>query len=180
MSSFFVRDATTADAAACAAIYAPYVEDTAITFETEIPSAAEMASRIREAQVAHAWIVLEETSRNGAGDIVGYAYAGPFAKRSAYQWATEVSVYLDVSKRRSGGGRALYAELLPRLEQRGFRIIAACMTLPNDASVGLHTSLGFETVATFADIGWKLGTWHTTSWMQLRLGGGLTPPAPLH
>jgi L-amino acid N-acyltransferase YncA len=188
MSSFFVRDATAADAAACAAIYAPYVEETAITFETVVPSVDEMAARIRDAQISHAWLVLEERTDGQAenhaesdaeSDVVGYAYAGAFAKRSAYQWATEVSVYLDVSKRRSGGGRALYAELLPRLEQRGFRIITACMTLPNDASVGLHKSLGFETVGTFADIGWKLDAWHTTSWMQLRLDGGTTAPAPL-
>lgn len=164
MSSLTVRDATPADAALCARIYAPYVSDTAITFEEVAPDAAQMADRIAAAQRQHAWLVLV----NG-GVVVGYAYAGPFAQRAAYRWAAEVSVYLDPSARGLGGGRALYAALLPRLTERGFQIAMACMTLPNEASVGLHRALGFEPVATYADIGWKIGAWHTTAWMQLRL-----------
>src|SRR3954471_23148710 len=126
-----VREATEHDAAACAAIYAPYVTDSAISFELEPPSAAEMAARIAS---AHDWLVLEDD----AGRVVGYAYAGLFAPRAAYRWATEVSVYLEPGFERRGGGRTLYETLLPRLASRGFRMAIAGMTLPNDASVGLH------------------------------------------
>lgn len=177
MSSFTVRDATPADAARCREIYAPYVESTAITFEEEVPSIDEMAGRITSARAAHAWLVLDDETPEGPRTI-GYAYAGAFAKRAAYRWAAEVSVYLEVGGSRRGGGRALYGALLPRLVERGFRIAMACMTLPNAASVGLHESLGFERVATYPDVGWKLGAWHTTAWMQLRLPGVSDPAAP--
>jgi L-amino acid N-acyltransferase YncA len=159
-----VRDARAADAAACAAIYAPYVTGTAITFETEPPSEGEMAARIETASSSYAWLVLEEDGR-----VVGYAYGGRFHARPAYRWAAEVSVYLETGRRRTGGGRALYQALLARLRERGFRIAIAGMTLPNEASVGLHEALGFEPVGTYRRIGYKLGGWHDVAWMQRRL-----------
>ncbi len=125
-----IRAATPADGAACAAIYAPYVTDTVISFETEPPTAAEMAARIA---AAHAWFVLED----GSG-IAGYAYASTFHPRAAYRWACEVSVYLELGRRRTGAGRALYDVLLPHLTERGYRTAIAGMTLPNAASEGLH------------------------------------------
>lgn len=171
-----MREARATDAAACAAIYAPYVTGTAITFETEPPSAGEMAARIEIASRGYAWLVLEEQ-----GHVVGYAYGGRFHVRPAYRWAAEVSVYLAPGRRRTGGGRALYEALLARLRERGFRIAIAGMTLPNEASVGLHEALGFEPVGTYRRIGYKLGDWHDVAWMQCRLlddvGGG-EPPEP--
>jgi L-amino acid N-acyltransferase YncA len=161
-----VRDATPDDAAACAAIYAPYVRDTAITFETEPPDAAEFARRIAAAIARHAWLVLLDEGR-----VTGYAYGGPFKERGAYRFACEVSVYLEQGLRRSGGGRALYAALLPRLAERGYRTAAAGMALPNEASVGLHRALGFTPVGTFRRVGWKLGRWHDVAWTQCDLGG---------
>jgi L-amino acid N-acyltransferase YncA len=156
-----VRDATGDDAEACAAIYAPYVTDTAITFEYDPPSAAEMGRRIDAAQRAHAWLVLEEEER-----LVGYAYAGPFKERAAYRWSSEVSIYLEPGRRRSGGGRLLYEALFARLAERGVRTLVAVMTLPNDASEGLHRALGFEPVGTLRRVGWKHGQWHDVAWMQ--------------
>lgn len=167
-----VRPAREGDAAACAAIYAPYVNDTAVTFETHPPSTAEMAQRIAASLRTHAWVVLEDQRR-----IVGYAYGGPFHSRPAYRWACEVSVYLELGRRRSGGGRALYEALLARLIQRGFRIAVAGMTLPNDASVGLHEAMGFQPVGTYRRIGFKLGAWHDVAWTQLTLGANSDPPA---
>jgi L-amino acid N-acyltransferase YncA len=166
-----VRDATEDDGAACAAIYAPYVTGTAITFEYEPPTAAEMAGRIAAAQQSHAWLVLEDDGR-----VVGYAYGGRHKERAAYRWSCEVSVYLEPGRRRSGGGRALYEALLDRLTERGFRTAVAGMTLPNDASVGLHAALGFEPVGTYRRIGWKLGAWHDVSWVQRELGPAGAPP----
>lgn len=168
-----VRDASEHDAEACAAIYAPYVTDTAITFETEPPTPDEMAARITTANATHAWLVLEDDD----GTVVGYAYGGPFKARAAYRWSCEVSVYLTLGMRRSGGGRALYTALLERLAQRGYRTVAAGMTLPNDASVGLHRAMGFEPVGTYRRIGWKHGAWHDVAWTQRVLAAGDDLPA---
>lgn len=168
-----VRDATPEDAAACAAIYAPYVTDTAITFETEPPDAEEMGERIAAAQRTHAWLVLEEDG----GRVVGYAYGGPFHRRAAYRWACEVSVYLERGRTRTGGGRALYDALLERMTGRGYRIAIGVMALPNEGSVGLHRALGFENSGTLRKVGWKHGRWHDVAWMQRRLGDAEDPPA---
>jgi L-amino acid N-acyltransferase YncA len=169
-----VRPATTADAAACAAIYAPYVTDTAITFETEVPSATEMARRIAAAGERHAWLVLED-----GGRVVGYAHGGPFRSRAAYRWACEVSVYVERGRSRTGAGRALYQALLDRLAARGYRIAVAGMTLPNDASVALHRALGFEPVGTYRRIGYKHGAWHDVAWAQRPLADDPgAPPEP--
>jgi phosphinothricin acetyltransferase len=166
-----VRDATEDDAGACAAIYAPYVTDSAVTFEYEPPSATEMARRITAAQRAHAWLVLEEEGR-----VVGYAYAGPFKERAAYRWSCEVSVYLEAGRRRSGRGRLLYEALFARLAERGFRTLVAVMTLPNDASEGLHRALGFEPVGTLRRVGWKHGQWRDVAYAQRSIGPDDGPP----
>jgi L-amino acid N-acyltransferase YncA len=167
-----VRDASERDAAACAAVYAPYVTDTAVTFESDPPSAADMAARIAAAQPNHAWLVLED-----GGRVVGYAYGGRFEPRAAYRWACEVSVYVEMGRRRTGSGRMLYEALLRRLAERGFRVAVAGMTLPNDASVGLQRAMGFEPVGTYRRIGFKHGRWHDVAWTQRTLGDGEDPPA---
>lgn len=171
-----IRDATDRDAQACAAIYATYVTDTAITFEEEPPSSDEMAQRIATAARTHAWLVLEDKGR-----VVGYAYGRMFNARAAYRWTCEVSVYLEAGRRRTGAGRALYEALLARLVQRGFRTAVAGMTLPNDASAGLHASMGFEPVGTLRRVGWKRGAWHDVAWVQRPLvaADANNPPAEL-
>jgi phosphinothricin acetyltransferase len=166
-----VRTATPADAAACAAIYAPYVTDTAISFETVPPGTEEMANRIAAALRSHAWVVLESE-----GTVLGYAYGGPFEPRAAYRWSCQVSVYVELGRRRTGAGRALYSALFARLAERGFRNAAAGMTLPNDASSGLHRAMGFEPVGTYRRIGWKHGAWHDVAWVQRALAAGEGPP----
>jgi phosphinothricin acetyltransferase len=177
MSELLVRDATADDAEACAAIYAPYVTGTTITFETEPPDVPEMARRIAKAQARHAFLVLELD-----GTVVGYAYAGPFKERAAYRWSCEVSVYLAADRQRRGGGRTLYEALLERLAARGYRMAAAGMTQPNEASGRLHAAMGFEPVGTYRAIGWKLGAPRDVLWVQRALGEplapGETPPEP--
>jgi L-amino acid N-acyltransferase YncA len=168
-----IRNAGADDAGRIAAIYAPYVRETAISFETEPPTAEEMARRIAEAQRAHAWLVLEQDA-----DVVGYAYGGPFMARSAYQWATTVSVYLESGRRRTGGGRALYEALFDRLAARGHRTALAAIALPNEASIGLHRALGFDEAGVYRRVGWKLGRWHDVAWYQRSLGDD-GPPEPL-
>jgi phosphinothricin acetyltransferase len=166
-----VRDASARDAEACAAIYAPYVLDTAITFESVPPSAAQMTERIAAAQRTHAWVVLQADD-----SVVGYAYGGPYKGRDAYRWSCEVSVYVERGRRRTGAGRALYEALFARLAERGYRTAVAGMTMPNDASVGMHRAMGFEPVGTYRRIGWKHGAWHDVAWTQRPLVAGSDPP----
>jgi phosphinothricin acetyltransferase len=171
-----IRDATAADAEACAAIYAPYVTDTPITFELDVPDAAAMAARIAAAAERYAWLVAED-----GGRVIGYAYGGPYKVRAAYRWACEVSVYVDRGHHRAGAGRALYDALLARLAARGYRMAIAGMTLPNDASVGLHRAMGFEPIGTYRRIGYKHGAWHDVAWTQRPLtsdSGDDQPPEP--
>lgn len=173
-SAFSLRSASERDAPACAAIYAPYVTDTAISFEDEPPTTAEFERRIADAVRTHAWLVLDDEND---GRVVGYAYGGPFKTRAAYRWSCEVSVYLEPGRRGTGGGRALYEALFPLLAARGYRRAMAGMTMPNDASAGLHRALGFEPVGTYRDVGWKLGRWHDVAWVQRSLATGDDPPA---
>ena len=168
-----IRDATVADAAACAAVYAPYVRETAVSFELEPPSDGEMATRIATALDAYAWLVAED-----AGEVLGYAYGSRFKSRPAYRFTCEVSVYLRPGLGRRGVGRALYDVLLPRLAAGGYRTAIAGMTLPNAASEALHRSCGFEPVGVFRGVGWKFGRWHDVLFVQRPLEPlePLTPP----
>ncbi|WP_432496577.1 GNAT family N-acetyltransferase [Kineococcus gypseus] len=182
MSPLSVRDATPDDAGACAALYAPYVRGTAVSFEEEPPDAAEVGRRIARAQQRHAWLVAEEAGADGPR-VVAYAYAGPFAARPAYRWSCEVSVYAETGRRRTGAGRLLYGELLARLERRGYHAVLAGVTEPNPASTGLHVATGFERVGTYRRVGFKHGAWHDVTWWQRRLGedagvGGRAPAEP--
>jgi phosphinothricin acetyltransferase len=162
------------DAAACAAIYAPSVESTPISFELTAPDAAGFARRIEKYAATHQFLVAEED-----GEVVGYAYACRWRERSAYDWAVEVSVYVDAAQQGKGVGRALYAELLDRLRAQGFRVAVAGITLPNPASIALHERLGFERVGALGRIGWKVGAWHDVGYWQLLLApDAADPPAP--
>ncbi|HEX6602830.1 MAG TPA: GNAT family N-acetyltransferase [Solirubrobacterales bacterium] len=176
MSQLNIRDADPArDAAACAAIYAPHVEDSVVSFEEEAPDSAEMVARIERYGTSHAWLVAERD-----GEVVGYAYATAFNERPAYRWSASVSVYIAEDARGQGVGRALYAALFERLRERGFRMACAGVTLPNEASVGLHESFGFEQVGVNREIGWKHGAWRDVGWLQLELApaGEGPPPEP--
>jgi L-amino acid N-acyltransferase YncA len=170
-----VRDAAPGDAAACAALYAPYVRETTVSFELEPPTPAEMAERIAAAQARHAWLVLEEDGR-----VVGYAYANRFSARPAYRWSVEVSIYLDRDHHRAGAGRRLYEALLARLAERGYRRAMAGTSLPNEASVAFHRALGFTPVGVYRQVGWKLGAWRDVAWVQRTIADGDEPPSEPH
>jgi len=174
-----IRLANPDDAAAIAAIYKPFVESTAVSFERTPPSGEEMASRIARGLARFPWLVCEHASR-----VFGYAYAGPHRAREAYQWSVESSVYVAADARRRGIGKALYASLFQVLRGQGFQNVFAGATLPNPASISLHESMGFQPVGVYRAIGYKLGRWHDTIWWQLRLGddrpaGVPEPPIPL-
>ena len=163
-----IRDADSArDAAACAAIYAPYVRDTAISFEDIPPTPAEMATRIERLIKTHAWLVAEDEN-----EILGYAYACPHRERAAYRWTTEVSAYVDARRRRHGAGRQLYDSLLNILTEQGYQVALAVIGLPNDPSVAFHESFGFEPAGVFHRLGFKFGEWWDVGWWQLDLASG--------
>ena len=160
------------DAAACASIYAPHVEASATSFEAEPPTAAEFAERIERTGATHPWLVAESE-----GEILGFAYACEHRTRAAYRWAADVSIYLAEANRGQGVGRALYEVLLERLREQRFRVACAGVTLPNEASVRLHESLGFAPVGVYRRIGWKAGAWRDVGWWQLDLSpDGEDPP----
>jgi phosphinothricin acetyltransferase len=176
MSELQIRDTDPArDADACAAIYAPHVDGSPVSFEERAPDAAEMRARIQRYGRSHAWLVAERE-----GHVAGYAYATAFNERPAYRWSASVSVYVAESARGAGVGRALYEALFERLRERGFRMACAGITLPNEASVGLHKSLGFERIGVNRSIGWKQGAWRDVGWFQLELApeGEGAPPEP--
>ncbi len=171
---WIVRDAIpVSDAAACLEIYAPFVRDTFVSFEELVPTLEDFTGRIRAATATHAWLVAER-----AGQVVGYAYASPHRSRAAYRWAVDVTVYVGPSHHRAGVGRRLYSELLERLRRQRFAVACAGVTLPNEASVGLHRAMGFEPVGVYRRIGWKMGAWRDVSWWQLELTPATAAPPP--
>jgi phosphinothricin acetyltransferase len=159
------------DAAACAAIYAPFVTDGAASFEEVAPTAAEFAARMQRTTRTHPWLVLED-----GGRVVGYAYACEHRARAAYRWAADVAVYVEPAHHGRGAGRRLYGALLGLLRRQGLRVACAGIALPNDASVGLHRAAGFELVGTYRSIGWKAGAWRDVAWLQLLLAPGDDDP----
>ncbi|WP_018177520.1 GNAT family N-acetyltransferase [Jongsikchunia kroppenstedtii] len=157
-----IRQAGIDDAAACAAIYTPYVIETPITLEYDAPSVVEMARRIEAALATHDWIVVEDDD----GTVFGYAYGGPYRGRAGFLYACEVSIYIDLNRHRTGAGKALYTTLFDRLAERGFKRAVAAVTMPNEPSVGIHTALGFEMVGVHQKIAWKFDRWVDMAYLQ--------------
>ncbi len=153
-----------ADAAACAAVYAPYVASSVVSLEAVPPTADEFTQRMTRIVERYPYLVAEEDGR-----VVAFAYASLHRERAAYRWACESSVYVDETQRRRGLGRALYTSLFDLLRRQGLQIVCAGITLPNDASIAIHESFGFELIGVYRRIGWKAGAWHDVGWWQLDL-----------
>jgi phosphinothricin acetyltransferase len=169
-----IRDADPArDGAGCAAVYAPFVEDSAASFEERAPSPEGFGERIERMSSTHPWLVA------AAGEeVIGFAYACPHRQRAAYRWAADVSVYVAPAHKRRGIGRALYGSLLPLLVRQGLHVACAGITLPNEPSVALHQSFGFTLVGVHRRIGFKQGRWWDVGWWQLELQEPETPAEP--
>jgi phosphinothricin acetyltransferase len=173
-----LRLATADDAPGVRAVYAPLVESSVISFEIVVPAVDEVATRITSRQPDHPWLVAEDEE-----GIAGYAYAGRFAARPAYDWSVETSVYLAERARGQGLGGRLCRALLAILTAQGYRQAMAGVALPNPASVRLHESVGYELVGVYRASGWKFGAWHDVGWWQRALDpqgdGAPAPPVPL-
>lgn len=173
MTTATIRLATAEDdARQIADIYAPFVRETAISFEMEPPAEAEMWRHIVSILESLPWLVCER-----AGEIWGYAYASPHRTRAAYQWAVDVAVYVRETHHRAGVGRALYTSLFAVLTLQNFRTACAGVTLPNPASVGLHEAMGFLAVGVYPNVGYKLGRWHDVGWWARPLQAYVDAPA---
>lgn len=172
-----IRTATSADAPAIAiaiaAIYAPIVNDTPFSLELEAPSVAEMRGRIETTLPRLPWLVGEDPQ----GRACGYVYASKFRERPGYQWAVEVTAYVRSDSRGSGVARQLYMRLFELLAELGYCQAVAAITLPNEASVGLHEALGFEPVARLHKVGYKHGAWRDVGYWQRALQPLQNPPA---
>jgi phosphinothricin acetyltransferase len=170
-----IRLATASDADSIRAIYAPIVQDTIISFETESPTVDEMRERIVSTTGRFPWLVCQHD-----GDLLGYAYASAHRTRAAYQWSADVSVYVSETRRRNGVGRALYTALLAILPLQNYYNAYAGIALPNAASVGAHEAMGFKPIGVYQKVGYKFGAWHDVGWWELRLRPHDTQPqAPL-
>ncbi len=159
-----IRFAEPGDAAAIRAIYAPYVESTAVSFELVPPTVEEMAARIAKISAQYPWLVCEVDGR-----AAGYVYACQHRERAAYRWVVDVAVYVDSTFHRRGVGRALYTSLLALVRHQGYAKAFAGVTLPNPGSAGVHEAVGFKPLVVYPRVGYKLGEWRDVGWWVLDL-----------
>lgn len=170
-----IRIATTNDASAMLEIYAPFILNSGITQETELPSVEEFQKRIVSNLETRPWLVCELDDR-----ITGYAYASSHRERKGYQWCVEVSVYIHENFYRYGIAHALYTALFDILKCQGYVNAYAVITLPNEKSISFHKKFGFEDLTTYPKIGYKLGKWHDVGWMQYEINPHEPdPPDPI-
>ena len=180
-SEFKIRTAKVEDAEELLAIYAPYVEHTAISFEYDVPSVDEFRSRIKHTLEKYPYIVVEKR-----GKIYGYAYTGPFSGREAYDWAAETSIYVDMKYHRKGLGKKLYTVIEDISRRQHLLSLNACIGYPQKEdehltknSAEFHTHLGYKKVGIFHKCGYKFGTWYNMMWMEKMLGRHNAHPAKL-
>lgn len=175
-----IRTATLSDAQALLNIYLPYVEHTAITFEYDVPSVEEFASRIKNTLQKYPYLVAEKNGR-----LLGYAYASPFHERPAYDWAVETSIYVDQNIKHQGIGRRLHNALEDALRSQGILNMNACIAYPPEEdeyldknSVEFHTHMGYRLVGEFYKCGYKFHRWYNMVWMEKLIGNHLSDQKP--
>ena len=145
-------------------IYNYYVDNTVITFEETAVSISEMRGRLQSITKVYPWLVCES-----GGLVIGYAYASRWKERVAYNKTSEATVYLRHGEQGNGYGKALYTALIHELKTRSFHVVVGCIAVPNEASIGLHESLGFKKVAQFSEVGFKFNQWLDIGYWQLTL-----------
>lgn len=156
-----IRPATLADAEEILAVYASYITDTSISFETEVPTIDAFAARIENIIKNYPYLVCEMNDK-----IIGFAYACRHRERAAYKYSVDISIYIDENYHRKGIGKQLYTKLFEQLKNQGFYTVFASITLPNENSIGLHKSFGFTEVGTYHNVGYKYGKWHDVIWLE--------------
>jgi phosphinothricin acetyltransferase len=162
-----IRPVNTADAPAICGIYNYYIVSTAVSFDEKPVSVTEMEDRIRTITAKYPWFVWEE-----AGEVPAYAYVNTWKEKAAYRYAAELSIYVKCGKEGHGIGRALMAHLLEAVRKTDIHTLVSGITIPNDRSVALHEKFGFQKIAQFHEIGFKLDTWLDVGYWELILRGG--------
>ena len=172
MEKIVIRSASVNDAEALLNIYAYYVENTAITFEYKVPTVEEFQQRIANTLKKYPYLVVEKE-----GMILGYAYAGVFKDRAAYDWSAEVTIYLSPNVTKCGIGRKLYEALETEMKKRGFLNLYACIGYPIEEdeyltknSAEFHAHLGYRFVGEFHKCGYKFERWYNMIWMEKLIG----------
>ena len=166
------REAVREDIPAMLAIYAPYVQNTAVSFEYEVPTLQVFSARFENITARFPWLVCEVD-----GQVIGYAYASPAFERAAYQWDADLSVYIAPHGHHRGIGRTFYALLENILDQQGYHNIYALVSSANEPSLAFHRAVGYELMTIMPKTGYKLGAWHDMYWFHKRL---CPPDAPAH
>lgn len=169
-----IRTAVLEDAAAILAIYAPYILNTSITFEYEVPTLEEFTARIDRIRTTHPYLVYEEE-----GKVIGYAYATKFRERAAYQWDAELSVYLNQECRGRGVGRKLYSALIEALKKQNIQTVYGIVTTPNERSEKMHHDFDFDTIGILTKTGYKFGKWHDVVMFEKHIGSHENNPKPI-
>jgi phosphinothricin acetyltransferase len=169
-----IRPVRPDDAEAIAAIYAPIVERTMISFEEIAPSVDETRARIEQIARIWPWLVFDD-----GGGVLGYVYASQHRTRAAYRWSVDVSAYVREDARGRGLAGSLYAALFRVLTAQGYHRAYAGIALPNDASIGLHRAVGFTAVGIYREVGYKFGAWHDVSWWERPLASTAAPREPI-
>ncbi len=176
-----IRDATAGDAGRILEIYDYYVKNTAITFEYDTPSLDEFRGRMERVMRRYPYLVVLEDGR-----IEGYAYAGPFVGRAAYDWSCETTIYLAPGARKRGMGRALYEALEQALGDMGILNLYACVAYPErddayltDNSARFHQHLGYARAGEFRKCGYKFGRWYDMFWMEKIIGEHMADQTPV-
>lgn len=169
-----IRMAEEKDAEALLRVYAPYVEETPITFEYKVPTVSEFAGRIREITKDFPYLVCEID-----GEVAGYAYAAHYRNRAAYDWDCELSVYLAEDYHRAGIGTLLYEVLLELLSEMNYVHAYACITTEGKTSIRFHEAMGFTQTAFFSNCGYKSGRWYDVVWMDQILNDAKGPVLPV-
>ncbi|PKM61996.1 MAG: GNAT family N-acetyltransferase [Firmicutes bacterium HGW-Firmicutes-4] len=168
-----IRIAKEADIEEILAIYAPYVRETAITFEYTVPTLEEFRERIRKTLTKYPYLVAVQEA-----EILGYAYASEFKNRAAYDWAVETTIYVKQDSRKSGVGKKLYQALEEVLKRQNICNLYACIAYPNPGSIGFHEHLGYQTIGHFSKCGYKFETWYDMIWMEKMIAEHDQHPQP--
>lgn len=174
-----IHSAVPADAPRLLEIYSYYVEKTAITFEYDVPSVEEFESRIRNTLKKYPYIVIEKDDR-----IIGYAYAGTFINRAAYDYSAEVSIYVDIDYHGHGAGRLLYESIESALKDMNITNLYACIGVPAERedeyltfnSMNFHKHMGYDPVGRFKKCGYKFNRWYDMVWMEKIIGQHISDP----
>ncbi|NTU89870.1 MAG: N-acetyltransferase [Actinobacteria bacterium] len=168
-----IRMATESDANDLRAIYAPYVTDTAVTFEYSVPTIEQFSERIRKTLERYPYLVAVDDD-----GIVGYAYASIFKDRAAYDWCVEVTVYVKQECHGMGIGKQLYAALEHALKKQNIVNVYACVSSANPRSIGFHERMGYTVAARYTQCGYKFDVWHDVIWMEKAISDHVVHPKP--